>query len=238
MEKVYIDKELWYIENFLTEKEIELIMKEANQKDGWYKFPNSPAIRNRFLTLNIPTHPEGTICSKTGSNISGDIIALPDEKNQYWTRYNRKDNEELVSLVLGLGNRLGQVLPDNVRGFMALQSFWPIENGSKSRGVLDWHYEKGYPGAPDSTLSGSWTLYLNDDFEGGVLEFLYKPYMLKPKKGMLVSTPLTKEWSHRVSPVISGVRHTFHGECRTSEEYVDLYENVKQGFGLSENIKK
>jgi hypothetical protein len=103
---------------------------------------------------------------------------------------------------------------------------------------LDWHYEKGYPGAPDSTLSGSWTLYLNDDFEGGVLEFLYKPYMLKPKKGMLVSTPLTKEWSHRVSPVISGVRHTFHGECRTSEEYVDLYENVKQGFGLSENIKK
>jgi hypothetical protein len=58
-------------------------MKEANQKDGWYKFPNSPAIRNRFLTLNIPTHPEGTICSKTGSNISGDIIALPDEKNQY-----------------------------------------------------------------------------------------------------------------------------------------------------------
>jgi hypothetical protein len=58
-------------------------MQEANKTDGWYKFPNAPAIRNRFFTLNIPTHPSDTICPETGRDLSGDIVSLPDEENRY-----------------------------------------------------------------------------------------------------------------------------------------------------------
>jgi hypothetical protein len=34
MNKVFIDKELWYIENFLTEEEIADIMTHANEPTG------------------------------------------------------------------------------------------------------------------------------------------------------------------------------------------------------------
>jgi hypothetical protein len=34
MDKVFIDKELWYIENFLTEKEMAEIMTYANEPTG------------------------------------------------------------------------------------------------------------------------------------------------------------------------------------------------------------
>jgi hypothetical protein len=34
MNKVFIDNELWYIENFLTEEELSEIMKHANDPTG------------------------------------------------------------------------------------------------------------------------------------------------------------------------------------------------------------
>jgi hypothetical protein len=48
MEKVYLDEQLWYIENFLTEEELTAIMAIANEKDGWYKTNRSYSIRNKL----------------------------------------------------------------------------------------------------------------------------------------------------------------------------------------------
>ena len=54
--------------------------------------------------------------------------------------------------------------------------------------------------------------YFNDDFEGGELEFKYKPYKIKPKAGMLVSVPVTPDFTHRVSKITSGNwRHSLYG---------------------------
>jgi hypothetical protein len=65
----------------------------------------------------------------------------------------------------------------------------------------------------DFVMTGAWSLYLNDDFEGGLLEFANKDYKISPEIGMLVNIPMTKEFTHRVTPVTSGIRHTMYGVC-------------------------
>jgi predicted 2-oxoglutarate/Fe(II)-dependent dioxygenase YbiX len=56
-------------------------------------------------------------------------------------------------------------------------------------------------------------LYINDDYEGGILEFQKQNIQIQPKPGMLVCIPLGEDWTHRVTPVTNGVRHTLYGTC-------------------------
>jgi predicted 2-oxoglutarate/Fe(II)-dependent dioxygenase YbiX len=51
-------------------------------------------------------------------------------------------------------------------------------------------------------------LYLNEDFEGGELEFTRLGITIKPKKGMMIAFPSYIEFSHRVHPLTSGTRYT------------------------------
>lgn len=50
--------------------------------------------------------------------------------------------------------------------------------------------------------------YLNDDYEGGELEFTKLGLTIKPKKGMMIAFPSYFEFSHRVHPVRSGIRYS------------------------------
>lgn len=50
--------------------------------------------------------------------------------------------------------------------------------------------------------------YLNDEFEGGELEFPDFSVKIKPKAGMIIAFPSYIEFSHRVHPVKSGERYT------------------------------
>jgi predicted 2-oxoglutarate/Fe(II)-dependent dioxygenase YbiX len=50
--------------------------------------------------------------------------------------------------------------------------------------------------------------YLNDDYEGGELEFTKLGLTIKPKKGMMIAFPSYFEFSHRVHPVLSGTRYS------------------------------
>jgi predicted 2-oxoglutarate/Fe(II)-dependent dioxygenase YbiX len=50
-------------------------------------------------------------------------------------------------------------------------------------------------------------LYLNDEFEGGDLEFAYFDFHLRPKPGMLVWFPSDSRYFHRANPVASGMRY-------------------------------
>jgi Rps23 Pro-64 3,4-dihydroxylase Tpa1-like proline 4-hydroxylase len=50
-------------------------------------------------------------------------------------------------------------------------------------------------------------IYLNDDYEGGELEFPDWSCKFKPKAGTLIAFPSYIEFSHRVHPVTSGKRY-------------------------------
>ena len=53
----------------------------------------------------------------------------------------------------------------------------------------------------------SMLLYLNDDFEGGELEFKRFAWCLKPAAGMLVWFPSDVRYEHMALPVTSGCRY-------------------------------
>lgn len=71
---------------------------------------------------------------------------------------------------------------------------------------LTWHTD----GDAKNKRKVSFVFYINDDYEGGEVEFknfIGSPY--KPKKGTLLMFPSFPEYLHRVVPVSSGTKYTF-----------------------------
>jgi hypothetical protein len=61
-------------------------------------------------------------------------------------------------------------------------------------------------------------LYLNEDFHGGEVFFQKQAINIKPKPGMLVVFPSTREFVHSVSKVESGFRYTIPQFWSISEQ--------------------
>lgn len=51
-------------------------------------------------------------------------------------------------------------------------------------------------------------LYINDNYEGGTINFEQYNYSIKPKRGSLIMFPGNKYYAHSVEKVISGTRYT------------------------------
>lgn len=226
--KEYIEKDLWVIRNFLSQEELEWLNKEASDPEGWYPTMRSPYggnIKNKFLGY-IPVYGE-------------DGILIPPHP---------KNNPQFVSipLVKDIEDRLESVLPKYFAGAGALQSFFEVpeeqiiaERGSSVDWAMDWHYELDHNDSQEkqhtivdgssekkavmaeSIISASFNVYINDDFDGGILEFKNKDYSIKPEPGMLVNIPLYREFEHRVTKVTNGNRHTVYGRC---------WENIDKSF--------
>lgn len=216
--KVFIDKDIWYIPNFLNEEELNYLKPFCDDPVGWYITSRSSSIRNKFIGFDTELFPEGTICPSRNIDLGGSAQFPQDGAERHESEPFIKED--------GAFERLESVLPPKLNRDITLQSFWPLDDiktidGQElpHYGAYDWHYEKRIPkdneksDFNDAGLVASWSIYLNEDFEGGVLEFLDKPYKIYPKIGMLVSIPITPDFTHRVSPVTKGIRHTMYGSC-------------------------
>ncbi len=78
-----------------------------------------------------------------------------------------------------------------------------------SGGFHTWHYEADNGISYDRILV--WTLYLNDDFDAGETEFLYKQLRVKPKTGRFVMWPAGFLHTHRGNPPIGGDKYIMTG---------------------------
>lgn len=56
--------------------------------------------------------------------------------------------------------------------------------------------------------TASMVFYLNDDYEGGELEFIHFGVKIKPKAGQLFMFPSGYSYEHKVHPILSGTRTT------------------------------
>lgn len=222
--KEYIEKDLWVIRNFLSEEELDWMNNEANDPDGWYTTMRSPYggnIKNKFLGY-IPDYDD-----------SGNML-VPHAGAKWRDR-------ELVSYV---EKRIEAVVPKYFGGAGALQSFFEVpdeqivaEIGHNPDYAMGWHYERddsdaeeqqktivensktqGKKIVSEGKISASFNVYINDNFDGGILEFKNKNYVVNPEVGMLVNIPLYKEFEHRVTKVTNGNRHTIYGRCWDSED--------------------
>jgi hypothetical protein len=68
-------------------------------------------------------------------------------------------------------------------------------------------YKAHYDGGSASARSISPILYLNDDYEGGEIEFVNFGIKIKPEAGMLVVFPATYPYAHIAHPVTSGTKY-------------------------------
>lgn len=124
----------------------------------------------------------------------------------------------------GIWERLESVLPQGYGRNSGIQTFKyctdeEIErdrdpNSTPTRDIdyaMNWHSED--PG-PLGNRTSSHSIYLNDDFEGGVLEFTNFDFKIKPKAGTLVHIPIGNKYQHRVTKVLGpNNRHTLYGQC-------------------------
>ena len=233
--KEYIEKDLWVIRNFLSDEELEWLNKEANDPIGWYDTMRSPYgsnIKNKFLGY-IPDY----------DPVSG--VMLVPTTNSRWTY---KDPVGFIE------PRIKSVVPKHFGGAGSLQSFFEVSDEQifQETGRTDidyampWHYERddsddeeyqktivakskkqGKRVSSEGKISASFNVYINDNFDGGILEFKNKDYSIKPEIGMLVNVPLYKEFEHRVTKVTNGNRHTIYGRCWDSMDgiYVSTDED-------------
>lgn len=68
-------------------------------------------------------------------------------------------------------------------------------------------------------------LYLNDEFDGGDLQFEYFNFRIQPKPGMLVWFPSDARYFHRANPVEAGTRYAV-------VSWAALADTIKVGDGL------
>jgi len=68
-------------------------------------------------------------------------------------------------------------------------------------------YKAHADGTTDTGRSVSAIIYLNDNYEGGEIEFVNFGVKIKPKPGMLIIFPSTYPYAHIAHPVISGTKY-------------------------------
>lgn len=226
--KEYIEKDLWVIKNFLLPEELEWLDNEARDPKGWYPTMRSTYannILNKFLGY-VPQYGE-------------DGVMLPPHPS-----INPVFNTP--SFLKDMEDRMEAVLPRLFAGAGAFQSIMGVsddevlaEMGALVDYSIPFHYERddedsdeyqrivSAPTGSDSNrkkilsdgkITGSFNIYINDDFDGGVLEFANKDYSIRPEPGMLINIPLYREFEHRVTRVTNGNRHTIYGRCWDSLE--------------------
>ena len=222
--KEYIEKDLWVIRNFLSQEEIEALMDIANDPKDWYTTMRSPYggnTKNKFVGY-VAEYDENGIMILPGPNsvIENNIL---------------KDGP--------IKPRLEAVVPPQFAGAGAFQSFFEVpdeqiiaELGHNVDYAMDFHYERedddGVTGKPptstsEASMTATITVYINDDYDGGLLEFKNKDYVIEPEAGMLVNVPLPKEFEHRVTKVVNGNRHTLYGRSwdNVAERHISTNED-------------
>jgi hypothetical protein len=232
--KEYIEQDLWVIRNFLSKDELEWLNIEANDASGWYDTMRSPYggnTKNKFLGY-IPDYDD-----------NGNMLV--PSANARWRDRDHIDNIE---------KRIEAVVPKYFGGAGALQSFFEVPdeqifNETGRRDIdyaMPWHYERddsddedyqttiveksktqGKRVSSQGKISASYNIYINNNFDGGILEFQNKDYVIKPEVGMLVNIPINKEFMHRVTKVTNGNRHTIYGRSwdRVDGKYISTNED-------------
>lgn len=229
MEKVYIDENTWFIDNFLTQEELDWFKPWMDDPKDWYTTMRSPYknILNKFIG-NVNKYDEnGDLIFPTGDNEFFDLPIFSKEGG-IWERLHKvlpphyRQHATLQTFKYMTDNEIQENLTEETR--MHLRGF--NENGTPSMtehpvDFAMWWHEDTNPNQP--TFNMSFSLYLNDDFEGGELVFKDKPITIKPKAGTLVGIPTIPGYTHKVNKVLGpNSRHTLYGNSWNDPQNVPV----------------
>jgi hypothetical protein len=186
MDKVYLDENIFYIENFISEKDI-LALHDAIKSDSYIEDNGHIS----HVSLNIRQ-----------SN-------LTNIWNRYLSDLDDLFNNETETLIRPYTDFVSLI---KYRNFDFSSSNFPEEflssNYTMSPHADDNSYdlsEKDF-NERKSFVSKGIVIFINDDFEGGEVVYVNKDISIKPKAGTLVCHPGTKEYTHAVNKFYNGDR--------------------------------
>ena len=194
MEKVNIDKYVIMIKDIIDQEEADFLidMAKGATDEEWDAYRKS-----------------------LGEEADSVNAAYGDWKKQMlWLELNPNLFERAKDLVESINKRCIYLINDHYQTDYILD---PLYNIYKFRegDFMKEHHDSGL--SPDIKLGV--VLYLNDDFEGGELEFGNLPIKVKPKAGMLAVIPGGEKYKHRVNKVLGpNSRHTLYGNSFVDPE--------------------
>jgi len=179
------DNEVIVVKNFISEEELEMLLKIAKNatKEDWSKLDSASRARAAKARL------EGRMAVEHLGKSYDVYSIIPQKCNEITDRaYTLMKNEGLLDDT------------DNITGFRVITRIF-------SHGIPE--HKDGSDKAPGQTPFGL-VLYLNShdvDFTGGELAYTKLGDRYQPRAGDLVIHPGTEKYSHKVEDVSSGVRY-------------------------------
>lgn len=200
MNKINVDENFWYIENFLSADEIQIILKECLEENSGSFSEGGWLFKSDSVQREI-------------NNIAIKVLV-------------KSESREIFDKENGVFDRIRKVTSHlgEYRENYTLQKFIPIspKDWYGNQLALDFHHEDS--DERNFGMTAGIIIYLNDEFKGGDLVFKNKNFKLKPKAGMFVCIPVTEEYSHAVSHVLEKERITLYGHVWKS---TDLAPNIE-----------
>lgn len=202
------DKDIYIIEQFLTEEELTLLHQTLTGLSDDYFYNDymekqiKPQAKERFGTDDLD------------SLVADGIVAnLEDEFNFYWA--------DKICFLSGLVPNIANDIKYRLESYMNkpyyVNNFDTVQRHAKGQS-LGYHFDNDF----DTEIKFAVALYVNDNFEGGTLHFpplsdLTKSednqwtlntkdlngLIIKPKAGNLVIFSTTKDYIHAVTPMLS-----------------------------------
>jgi hypothetical protein len=176
MNKVYIDENIFYIEDFIDKKSISILKKDIEEQSIINK--NHQGLYHDILSFS--TKESQSIWNKMTSNLEH----LFDNESEYL--YDFPPRPYVIKYV----NR--STSPELSHWAMVPHS----DNGA---------YESNPDEADRNVLKGI-VIYITDDYEGGEIVYVNKDIEFKPKSGYLVCHPGSEEYIHGVKSFSGGDR--------------------------------
>jgi predicted 2-oxoglutarate/Fe(II)-dependent dioxygenase YbiX len=176
-----------YDNSWLNVKEtIKKIELEISNPDSSIKF-------NKAQTLGEELGGKETTIRRTNSIIAvSESVHVSETMREIHNEFYLKINSALGSYTPLMG------IQDNIyfaEGFNLLR----YQGGE--------HYDAHYDGGTSTKRSVSPILYLNDDYEGGEIEFVNFGIKIKPKAGQLFLFPSSYPYRHIAHPVTKGTKY-------------------------------
>ena len=179
MKKNYLDKNIFYIENFLDQKSWKYINNLAQDSNGW-----------EYKSDIVPQR----ISKKLDS----------DKDNIFWDEFEKKVNNVFypIKYQSTLTKHISGLLQYK-EGFDFNKEF------SLGKHKDDYGYKKAYNiNTKDQVLLYGCIYYINDDYQGGELVYPEKNVEIIPKTNMLVVHSASDEYEHAVKQVYNGTRYS------------------------------
>lgn len=90
--------------------------------------------------------------------------------------------------------------------FGVQEPFW-FENFNMLKYQSGQEYKPHYDGGTNTKRNMSCIVYLNDDYEGGEIDFVHHKVKIKPQAGMMAIFPSNYAYTHSACPVTAGSKY-------------------------------